>query len=156
MSPILLATDLSPWCDRAKERAILLARRLGRPLRVVVVVENDPGEAEMRRIATDLSEMLAAEAGDLATETVIRQGEAWEEIGAEVRSSGAGLVVMGRHRSDALRDFFLTPTAALVDAGPPILQAVNASSGAWRDVVVCTDFSERGRRALDQAVALAG
>ncbi len=149
ISPILLATDLSPWCDRAKERALWLARRDRRRLRILHVTDS-PGRA-----GHHLAAMLADEAPDIEAEVVIRAGEPWEEIDAEAAALDPFVVMVGRHRPDALRDFFLAPTATLVEAGPPVLQAVNLHAGPWRRVVVGTDFSPLAQTALAAALALA-
>lgn len=148
-SPVLLATDLSPWCDRAKERAQWLARRDGRRLRVLHVSDT-PDNARAH-----IAAMLADEAPDLAADIVIRGGEPWEEITAEAGRADPCLVILGRHRRDALRDFFLAPTATLVLAGPPVLQAINLHAGPWRRAVIGTDFSPLAQRALSTVLELA-
>jgi nucleotide-binding universal stress UspA family protein len=152
MSPILLATDLSPWCDRAKQRALWLARREGAPLRVLFAAADEDLAGRARH---ELEAMLAAEAPDLDSTVIVRLGAGWEEIAAEVHTVRPRLVILGRHRRDSLKDFFFGSTASLLDGGPPTLQAVNMHAGPWRRAVVATDFSPLAQRALEVAADLA-
>lgn len=152
-SPILLAHDLSAACDRATQRAIWLARRDNRPLIVVWVVE----DAEFADIACgtrELTDLLANQAADLATELQVRQGDPCEEIGVAAREAGAGLVVVGAHRREWPRGLFACPTAALLETGTPVLQAHDLSGGPWRGVMVGTDCSVAGRHALAAAIEI--
>lgn len=150
-APILLAHDLSEACDRATQRAIWLARRDGRKLIVVWVVE-DGDDAAIARGTRELTDLLANQAGDLTTELQVRTGAPREEIGEAAQSAGAGLVVVGAHRREWPRALFIGPTAALLETGTPVLQAHDLSGGPWCGVMVGTDCSVAGEHALQAAI----
>lgn len=152
-SPVLLAHDLSEACDRAAQRAIWLARRDGRALVVVWVVE-DPVGIDMERGERELAELLANQAADIETTLQVRIGAPSEEICEAAKAAGAGLVVVGAHRREWPRALFTGPTATSFDIGVPVLQAHDLSGGPWRNVMVGMDGSRAAQRALDAAITL--
>ena len=104
---ILLATDGSPSCEHAVDRAIVLAREKHASLTAVsVVYTNDEylalapgiieeliGKAKMK-LAT--IEQKANDAG-VDIKIVVKEGEAYEAINSLARQNGNDLIVMGSH-----------------------------------------------------------
>lgn len=162
---ILLATDLSSRGDRAMDRARSLA--LEWACRLVVVhalvgpatttdvpswrAPTDPRDLARRRILRDLG---PGTTPDL--EIVVERGDPATLITETVERAGAGLVLVGTQREETLLRAMLGSTiGALVRrSAAPVLVVRTRPHGAYRDVVVGTDFSEASRVALTTALAL--
>lgn len=110
---ILLATDGSPRCEAAVDRAIELAKDQSASLTAVsVVYTNDEYIALAPGIVADLigkaKEKLATikqkgkEAG-VEINTVIKEGEAYEAINTLAQNSNVDLIVMGSHGKKGLQ-----------------------------------------------------
>jgi len=110
---ILLATDGSPSCEPAVDRAIGLAKEHSANLTAIsVVYSNDEYLALAPGVVQDLigkaREKLAvikhkgAEAGVEIT-TVVKEGEAYEAITSLAQQNGADLIVMGSHGRKGLQ-----------------------------------------------------
>ena len=110
---ILLATDGSPSCETAVDRAIELAKDQSASLTAVsVVYTNDEYIALAPGIVEDLigkaKEKLATiqqkgkEAG-IEINTVIKEGEAYEAINTLAQNSNVDLIVMGSHGKKGLQ-----------------------------------------------------
>ncbi len=110
---ILLATDGSPSCETAVDRAIELAKEQSAVLTAVsVVYTNDeymalaPGEVEA--LIGKAKEKLAIiaqkgqEAG-IEINTVVKEGEAYEEITTLAQINNVDLIVMGSHGKKRLQ-----------------------------------------------------
>ena len=110
---ILLATDGSPRCEAAVDKAIELAKEKSANLTAVsVVYTND----EYLALAPGVVEELIGKAKDkLATiaqkgreagveiNTVVREGEAFEEITNLAQNNGIDMIVMGSHGKKGLQ-----------------------------------------------------
>jgi nucleotide-binding universal stress UspA family protein len=161
---ILLATDLSARCDRALARAALLARAWQSELTVAHVVHaaevarHDrltsaaPSWRRPESWALTLERMLRADLaaeGIAATPKVVLgpMPDAVLEAAAEV---DAGLVVLGIAKDARMDRIQLGSTVdALVRRSRvPVLNVRNRARGAYRHVVVATDFSEPAMHAL--------
>ncbi len=104
---ILLATDGSPSCEAAVDRAIEIAKEQSAKLKAIsVVYTNDEYMALAPAIVGDLigkaKEKLATitqkgkEAG-IEINTIIKEGEAYEAITTLAQKSNVDLIVMGSH-----------------------------------------------------------
>lgn len=164
---ILLATDLSSRCDRALDRAAMLARDWGARLVVLHVQTGDDAreggprdagaprsaaersEAALARVRRDLSQELAE------VEVILESGEPAERIEAVARSSGAGLIVTGVARDEPFGRSFAGNTVLRLGrlSSLPVL-VVRTRPRPYREILVATDFSESSRRALDTAAAM--
>lgn len=117
---ILLATDLSPRCDRALDRATILAEQLSAELVVTHVLEDiawdgderapswrrppDPLQAARRQFLRDV--------GGVAKKAtiLIEQGEPAEAILRVAEREGCGLIVTGVARDELFGRFSLGAT----------------------------------------------
>jgi nucleotide-binding universal stress UspA family protein len=164
---ILLATDLSPRCDRAFDRAVFLAAEWQARLIAVHVMETeataalagtdpvpswrrppDPQRlaesrirAEMREVAPELTVVI--ETGDPA-EAILRAAEAYN----------CGLIVTGVARMELLGRLALGSTVSRLvrRSHVPILVVRKRGYRPYRHVVVATDFSDSSRHALEATV----
>ncbi|MFC1837861.1 universal stress protein [Thermodesulfobacteriota bacterium] len=104
---ILLATDGSPSCEAAVERAIALAKGQSANLTIIsVVYSNDEYLALAPHLVAELigkaKEKLTiikqkgTEAG-VETTTIIKEGEAFEAINNQAKDNAIDLIVMGSH-----------------------------------------------------------
>ncbi|MCG3200593.1 MAG: hypothetical protein NFCOHLIN_00449 [Gammaproteobacteria bacterium] len=162
---ILFATDLSPRCDRALDRATSLAARWHARLIVVHVLPEptpltdmpswrrapDPRQAAWERVRRDLQG-----AGGIEIDVVVERGEPASLIPQLIVSLRCDLVVTGMARDETLGRILLgTTVEALVrKTNVPVLVVKSRPRGPYRNVVVATDFSEGSRCALETALAL--
>ncbi|HLT02524.1 MAG TPA: universal stress protein [Geminicoccaceae bacterium] len=164
MRQILLATDLSARCDRAFDRAVLLAREAGARLTIATALERSPDdpiepEAQPRwrqddrladaecQIRDDL------EGKDVDARIVIRRGRAGELIVRLARENAYDLIVTGIARSTGLTRMILGSTveAVLRERVGPVLVVKQRVRGEYRTILIGTDFSEAARAALRAA-----
>jgi nucleotide-binding universal stress UspA family protein len=163
---ILLATDLETHSDRALDRAALLARQWQAKLHVVHVQlsgtpadwrlsgEDEPsadhGEAERleRQIRRDLSEA----PDDLVVH--IAEGEPADGILETAEREGCELIVAGT-RGPVFADFVgRSTTVQLLRRSPwPVLVVKARPHGAYRKVLVGTDFTPESRHGFEVAAA---
>ncbi len=162
---ILLATDLSCRCDRALDRAALLAREWGAKLLVLHVL--NPAESFLESIADRPAQSgppaRLAEArirrdlpGDLPDlEVRVEEGDPATLILDVARQTGAGLIVTGVARDETLGRWLLGATVdRLVRRAPVPVLIVKTRPRPYKDVLVATDFSESSVHALNAAGAL--
>ncbi|NKE44230.1 universal stress protein [Roseomonas frigidaquae] len=161
---ILLATDLSSRCDRAQDRAILLAKGWAARLCIlhVMPVEEPADLPSWRRdrsgAAARAEQQIRADLEGCGTEcdVMLARGEAAETILAQAEAMDAGLLVTGVARDDMLGRATL---GAIVDrlvshAPMPVLVVKGRPRGAYGEILVATDFSESSRQALQAALHL--
>lgn len=169
---LLLANDLSHRCDRALDRAVLLARQWHVPLLSLTALE--PGEllslagdgsaedgqeggwregadariVAERRIRADIDD------DDLVLEVRVEEGAPAEVILAT--STPDDLIITGIASSRTLGSILLGNTTDRVArrARVPVLVVRQRARRPYRRMVVATDFSESSRRALHMALAM--
>lgn len=168
---ILFATDLSGRCDRALDRALLLAQQWQARLEALTVVEpGDAGSSERSLLATSsapwpsLTPRQRAERrlrADLATSELplvarAEQGPVVDTILAVAEAEGSDLIVTGVARNEALSRIVLGSTVdALARRSPvPLLVVRNRARAPYGSVLAATDFSAASRHALVRAAAL--
>lgn len=161
---ILLATDLSPRCDRALDRAVALSQHWDAKLVILHVVESQQGAGRdtavpsWRRSPDPVSvarRQLVADAGEAMdrADIVISEGDPAEAIAQTVLAKGCDLVVTGIARDELLGRFFLGTTVdRLLRICPvPLLVVRNRARHAYRHIAMATDFSPSSRHALETA-----
>lgn len=172
---ILIGTDLSPYAARAEARAAMLARELGcEGLELVHVIGALPLEAfrhllaetpleTEQRLVDSAREQLQETARSLGerygipVQTRIRIGRTHAEIVACADDIDAGLVVVGAHGGNFVRDLFLGATAEKVlrKTSRPLLVVRREPQAPYRRLLVPVDFSPASGRALELALAVA-
>ena len=161
---ILLGTDLSSRCDRAFERAVLLARGWNAELVIAHAIETpapvndapswrrglDPRELVARRIREDLGE-----SPPVPFEIVVTRGEPAQLVLDAAARRDCGLIVTGVARDEVLGRTKLGATVEQLarQAPVPVLIVQARARRPYRHVVVATDFSDTSRRALVTALA---
>lgn len=136
---VLALYDASPMAGHAAWRAGMVARDCGAVLRLLLVparqAERPTDLPALQRLAREISSRLGVEA------------EAWpcdgEPHAAVVHAArGAGLVVLGAQRGNALRDWFCgTPAERLLrQCGRPVLLVKRPAHGRYRRVLVPVDL----------------
>lgn len=160
MAHILLATDLTPFADRALDRAVLLAGPAGR-LDMVYTVSNEllsgaataaaltEGRAALARYIADAN----LPAG-LEVVTTVVAGEAGTAIVAAAHTSGCALVVLGAPYADLLVRLFRRSVVnhTVRHAPCPVLVVRGRARQDYRRVLVAIDLSLPARRALEFAL----
>lgn len=162
---LLLATDLSPRCDRALERAALLAQGWQAALTVLSVLDAPRAPDQILAWLSDdrhfdpeqdTREQLTQTLGHLQVPADIRleQGQdAPQAIVDTARAVAAGLVVTGVARDEPLGRFLLGSSVERLarTLEQPLLIVRNRPLGAYRRVVAATDLSPGSRAALRTA-----
>lgn len=166
---ILLATDLSPRCDRAVARAVQLAAKWNAGIVAVHCLGKTASiEAEMlpdfapwrsgpeaRRMGErQLAKDLAAFGG--SGDIVVEEGDAAEIIHSVAEERGCGLIVTGPATKESFWTSILgTTTDQLLRLSPrPVLIVRARAETPYRDIVVATDFSSSSRTAFQTATRL--
>lgn len=168
---ILLATDLSARCDRALDRAVQLARQWKARLVAVTVV--DPGTLSETRVraapppswggdgdgpvARTLRQLRRdAAATDVDIVVRVEEGRVNETLARVAAEEGAGLIVTGIARSESLGRTVLGSTVDWLarHATVPVLVVRDRTRGAYRNIVLASDFSPSARLALERAAGL--
>ncbi|ALM85039.1 universal stress protein [Bordetella sp. N] len=165
--PILLATDLSARCDRALDRAVVLAKARGVPLIALHVLESAPTTASpaapsWRRFSEDHRELARYRLGldlndpDLKADIHVESGDASDRIVEFATQYGCSLIVTGIARDESLGKLLLGSTVKKLvrHVAVPVLVVKNRPHGAYREAVVATDFSPESRHALQVAAGL--
>lgn len=167
---ILLATDLSARSDRALDRATQLARQWNAGLIVVHALENqtaaarspyyedlpswrrppDPAIAVEKQIRRDVREPVS----DLRI--IVTQGEAAETILEIAEQEHCDLIVVGAARDQGLGRISLGRTVEYLIRRAPtsVLVVKTRPSGAYRHILVGTDFTDEARYGLSVATKL--
>lgn len=170
---ILLATDLSARSDRARERAMALAREWQAELVVLTVLPKDAnfslpnafvepqefpaGESTPPSPASVVREQAERDFADLDLPHRIHVAEG--EVGAAAmqaaRETGSGLIVVGCARTDALRRMQVGSSVEWLSrhATLPVLVVQERVRSPYRHVAVASDFSQAGEVALHLADA---
>jgi nucleotide-binding universal stress UspA family protein len=160
---LLLATDLSCRCDRALDRALMLAAGWNAKLQVLHVIENEePDHADEslpRRSAQTLAERQLREATrdrGIEAEILIEQGRPAEAILRKAVELDSELIVTGIARGGTLaRSVLGTTVERLVHRAPmPVLVVKARPWHPYRKVVAASDFSESAAHALREALCM--
>lgn len=172
---LLLATDLSARSDRAQARALQLARQWRARLVVVVAMSEgsdfslpnafrDPdadADAPPPETSAGYIERLAREAfadADVPVEIRVATGEPGPVAAAIAAETGCALIVTGTSRSDvAMR---MDPGSTLRwlarHASVPVLAVHDRVRGAYRGILVASDYSAAAADALQLAATWFG
>jgi len=159
---ILCATDLTPTCDRAVDRAIELARRWKASLLVVHVVDNTlPARDFTERVRK--SEVLLEqqikghpEAAGLDIDTLVSLGSPAERILGKCDRLFIDLLVMGPGERTSLAQRLLGSTVdhVLRRALQPVLSVRNRAFAPYLSLAIAADFSPPSKEALECALEL--
>lgn len=167
---IALATDLSHRCDRALDRAVMLAKAWKAELLVIHALEEpadsyffgnrqdlpswrrppDPARAARERLYQDLAE----EDPGIEVALHVEVGAPAPTVLDAAAKSGAGLLVTGVARDETLGRMLLGDTVdRLIRKSPlPVLIVRDRAAAPYQHLVVATDFSDSSRIALQTAV----
>lgn len=167
---IFLATDLSARCDRALDRAALLAKETSARFTIVHAVEpdvydmtRDPRPPLSWRQEPALKETIAIkqlhrELGelDLPFDLVLDEGSPADVIMRIANESSGDLVVTGIARSETFGRFFFGGTVDRLvrSGGVRVLVVKTRAREQYRDIVVATDFSAASRNAVVTAAKM--
>lgn len=165
---ILLATDLSCRCDRALDRAALLAREWDARLLVLHVIESRKSMAEEQRLREEPTWRHAPDRTQIVEDQIrrdliespdtitvrVEEGEPADVINDVAERERCDLIITGIARDETLGRYFLGTTVdRLVRRSPiPVLVVKNRARRAYKQVVVATDFSEASLCAFNTAV----
>lgn len=159
MRRILVATDFSTRSDRALRRATLLARQFAAELVFAHVVDDDQParlvaaeERESQVLLEELAATVAATDG-LACSFRIAHGEAFAGVQDIARQIEPGLIVIGPHRRQLLRDVFIGTTAERIirDTRHPVLMVNAFATGPYRHLLLPVDLSAHSALAIQAA-----
>jgi nucleotide-binding universal stress UspA family protein len=163
MSPLLVATDLSPRSELAFERALQLARGTGSRVHLLFVLDDALPPAVAARLQRECEALVAqrmlprAAAAGVEASLAVRPGRGAQTILSEADALDAGLILMGVHRREEARDMFLGSTAwrVLRDARRPVLQVRDPPAAPYQRVLAALDLTPAADAALRLACRLA-
>jgi nucleotide-binding universal stress UspA family protein len=162
MKKLLMATDLSARSDRALQRAVALAHRLGASVEVIHIVSDrlpvSIAEQYETSARTTIEQLLASlpSAADIKPQITIIRGNDYEEILRHAQESGAELIVLGITRHTTHELFHGTTAERIIRIGNlPVLLVKDPVAHDYERVLVATDNSPAARRALACAAAIA-
>ncbi|EIM26808.1 universal stress protein [Microvirga lotononidis] len=143
-------------------RAGLLARDIGAELTLLHVVDDDqPTDLvalETREAERILGEQIGAvaELRGLPSRALVIAGDPFDGILRAAASTEAGLIVMGAHRKQLLRDVFVgTTIERVIRAGPfPVLMLNGEVEQPYRTALAAIDLSEPSVLAMRTGIAL--
>jgi len=167
VGPILLATDLSARCDRALDRAILLARQFDVPLLAVHVLSpphslslGAPAPVDVQQLAQQAEARLLRDLHGLVDgiKVAVRvyTGEPAARLRQVAEEEKCALIVTGVARDETLGRMFLGTTVERLvrETSRPVLVVKRRARAPYQDAVVATDFSPASRWALRAALVL--
>lgn len=146
---ILLASDLSPRCDRPLTRALLLKQQLNADLLILHIpaARTLSSEQEARLVAF-MKDELGPQAD--AAELIVEYGSVPSTIARVAEARRSVLVITGAARFNSPRDYVLgTAVDYLVRQCPcPVLVVKNRALSLYERLLVGTDFSKHSVTAL--------
>lgn len=164
---ILLATDLSPRCDRAFDRAVSFMKEFHSELVLLHVVEPHDEISDGRRIPflpvhrsnslfVEKAKRQLAEsinrAGVNASE-IVTEGNPGEIIIRTAREQNCGLIITGVVRKRVFDNFVLGRTIKhlLNKSEKPLLVVNGQVKSHYKKIVVASDYSEASKYAIETA-----
>lgn len=162
---ILLATDLSPRCDRALDRAVSLSQQWRAKLSILHVLEDmraaGPNEIvpSWRRPPDPVSVAtgwLMADIGPVVehADVIVDEGDTAEVIVRHAERRDCDLIITGVARDELFGRVTLGNTVdrLLRRSRTPLLIVKNRARQPYHHITVAADFSEPSRHALEAAV----
>lgn len=170
---IIVATDFSENATRAVEQAAALAQAWHAQLALLHVFNDSvwaslkavydwPGWANavdpLQMAQTRLDELTSRIGKEYAVPVAahLLKGRASQQIGRFMAAQAGGLLVMGEHGENWVRDSLLGGTAlkVLEAAKTPVLLVRGKHRGLYRQILIATDFSATATRAAQLALNL--
>jgi nucleotide-binding universal stress UspA family protein len=158
---VLLATDLTPACDRAFDRAVQLASEWDAQLVVCHVVEASslrPWGIEQRVRNAEIEIERLVQGVSLAKEPTrhIVIGDPAERAIEHANAIGSEFIITGPAHGKIVGDKLLGSTAARIvrHAKQPVLAVRRRAKGPYVSIAVAVDFSEPSQRAFRCARSL--
>lgn len=155
--PILLATDMTARCDRAFDRALMLAKIWG--TRLIVVHVLDPKQAKKKNLIPKEARIQLEEElpeTDVDVEFIIEMGNVGELVIETAKRERCGLIVTGVAHYDGFSDVFLgSPVDHMVrHADGPVLIVKRKPVKPYCSILTATDFSDCSMTALNTAAEM--
>lgn len=162
MKLVLASTDFSGRSDRAMNRAASLCGQFSAGMDILHVVDDDQPADLVAQECRQAEELLAITATALraragvAPTTLVRTGDAFQEIVQVAIERGADLIAMGAHRRRILRNVFVGTTIERVirTGNCPVLMANAEPDRPYRRVVAAVDLSDASAQAVRRTEAL--
>jgi nucleotide-binding universal stress UspA family protein len=150
--PVLVATDLSARCDRAVDRAVMLASDWSVRLKVIHVLES----GQIPSWATEEAVRSGLPNRNVDVDIITPSGSAPEVISRTAEETNSRVIVMGVARYNHARDYFIgTAVDYVVRASKvPVLVVKQRSHAPYKALLVATDLSDCSRAALLRAAEL--
>lgn len=155
--PILLATDMTARCDRAFDRALMLAKIWD--TRLIVVHVLDPKQAKKKGLVPKEARVQLEEElpeTDVDVQFIVEMGNIGELVIETAKRERCGLIVTGVAHYDGFSDVFLgSPVDHIVrHADVPVLIIKRKPVKPYRSILIATDFSDCSMTALNSAAEM--
>ncbi|MFO7704243.1 MAG: universal stress protein [Halopseudomonas sp.] len=160
MSPIIVATDLSPESELAVSRACMLASRLKTRLIVLHTVDDQLPMMAQDKVCEEARQLIekqlgrCPQSGDTELQVIVEPGRVAESILRTVSEENALLLVLGRHHQRN-PELFVGTTLERVSrlSSVPVLM-VATEDGDYNSALLALDFSACASEALRCAALL--
>lgn len=154
---IVVATDLSPRCDRPFDRALMLAQEWKAKLILLHVA--DPGKGKDTSSGLrDIEEKIMRDLPETGVEIEVRvkSGDIAATIIETAEAEKSDLIVTGVARYNSIGDILLGgPVDQLIrNASLPVLIVKRRPRHDYRNLLIATDFSDCSMKALTTAAEL--
>lgn len=164
MNPVLVASDLSRRSDRAVRQALRLSRRLGAPLTVLHVVDDElPApvfESECEQAMASLRGTVEQWSGGDQADVEVRVvgGLDFQAIVEAADAGDAALIILGAHRRNILKDVFTGTTVERVirTTTRPVLVVKRPEPGDYVCTLAAVDLVVEAAEVVRQARRLSG
>ncbi|MDE8652817.1 universal stress protein [Novosphingobium album (ex Liu et al. 2023)] len=165
---ILVATDLTPRCDRAVDRAVQLAEEFGAELIAAHIMDPtetpqyyiDRSRRSWRRLPDPVERMRWRLKRDLAgasekIRVIVEEGNPAEKLVDLAIREQCDLIVTGDAGPESLSRMIFGSTVNRIVRGStaPVLMVHDRPTRRYRDIVIATDFSEASLQALRSVAA---
>ncbi len=154
---IIVATDLSPRCDRPFDRALILAQEWKAKLILLHIADPGKGEDSARRLR-DIEEKIARDLPETSVDIEVRvkSGDIAGTIIETAEAEKCDLIVTGVARYNSIGDILLGgPVDQLIrNASVPVLIVKRRPRQSYRNLLIATDFSDCSMQALLTAADL--
>lgn len=148
---ILVATDLSARCDRAIDRAMMIAESQSARLLIVHIIEKGEFGKDLA-YEQDLKAEIARDfpSTTVTAEIIVGRGSVPKMIAKIAERENCSLIVTGVARMNSLRDYILgTLVSALVrQSAIPVLIVKKRPLRPYQKMLAATDFSSCSLHAL--------
>lgn len=152
----LVPTDFTPVADCALEHALSVAKTVNGHVTLLHVVAK---EGERKNAQARLAEMAkkASEISGITVESVVKEGNIFDDIGGVAETLGAKLIFMGTHGVKGMQHILGSyAVKVFTNSNVPFVVVQNRGiRNGYKNIVLPMDLSKESKQKLDLTVKMA-